>query len=231
MQTARRKEGFQARDMKSLTELERKRALRSITLVKEKICGRIKGCTVADGRAQRDYVTHDESTSPTISVEAFLISIAIDAKEERDVATADVEGAYLHADMDEIVIMLFEGDMVDYMVQANPEKYGPHIHTTKNGKKLLFVSGRARPDIQVPIAFFTSRVTKADRDDWKKLKHLLEYLGGTIDMPLTLSIDNMNVIKTRCTRVTPRHAQPHRRRHHDGKRRPLFEAVQTETEY
>ncbi len=41
--------------------------------------------------------------------------------------------------MKDTVIMLFEGDMVDYMVQANPEKYGPYVHTTKSGKKLLFV--------------------------------------------------------------------------------------------
>jgi hypothetical protein len=62
--------------------------------------------------------------------------------------------------------------------------------------KLLFVSKRGRPDIQVPISFLTSRVTRADRDDWKKLKRLLEYLHDTIDMPLTLSIDNLSVIKT-----------------------------------
>lgn len=43
----------------------------------------------------------------------------------RAIATADVEGAYLHADMDEVVIIFFEGGMVNYMVQANPGKYGP----------------------------------------------------------------------------------------------------------
>ena len=36
----------------------------------------------------------------------------------------------------------------------------------------------------------------ADKDDWKKLKRLLEYLHGTLAMPLTLSIDSMSVIKT-----------------------------------
>jgi len=53
-----------------------------------------------------------------------MISLAIHAKENRHVATADVEGAYLHAGMDDTVVMVFEGDMlVDYMVQANPKKY------------------------------------------------------------------------------------------------------------
>jgi hypothetical protein len=74
-----------------------------------------------------------------VSVEALLVSVAIDTKEWRDVATTDVEGAYLHTDMDKEVIMVFEGNMVDYMVQANPKRYGPHVHTTKNGKKLLDV--------------------------------------------------------------------------------------------
>ena len=62
--------------------------------------------------------------------------------------------------------------------------------------KMLFVANRARPDVQPTISFLSSRVTCADEDDWKKLKRLLQYLHGTIDMPLTLSIDNMSVIKT-----------------------------------
>jgi hypothetical protein len=37
---------------------------------------------------------------------------------------------------------------------------------------------------------------KADEDDWKKLKRFLEYLQGTLGMSLTLSINNMSVLKT-----------------------------------
>jgi hypothetical protein len=133
------KRAFKPRAVQELTRMERERALRSITPVKEKRCGKIKGRTVADGRGQRDYIPRDEVASPTVSIEALMISLAIDAKEGRQVATADVEGAYLHADMDETVIMKFEGDMVDYMVQANPEKYEKFVHTTANGKKVLYV--------------------------------------------------------------------------------------------
>eukprot|EP00980_Cylindrotheca_fusiformis_P023112 scaffold10145_cov108-Cylindrotheca_fusiformis.AAC.1 len=68
-----------------------------------------------------------------------MTRLAIDAKERRYVVTADVEGAYLHADMDETVIMMFDDDMVDYMVETNPEKYGPHVHINKYGKKRLYV--------------------------------------------------------------------------------------------
>jgi hypothetical protein len=35
-----------------------------------------------------------------VSTDALLLPLMIDAKENRDVATADVAGAYLHAEMD-----------------------------------------------------------------------------------------------------------------------------------
>jgi hypothetical protein len=133
------KNAFKPRSKESLSVDERKRALRSITLVKEKRCGRIKGRTVADGRPQRDYIPQEESTSPTVSTEALMITIAIDAHERRDVATCDVEGAYLHADMDELVVMVVEGNMVEYLVQANPERYAPFVIYNRDGKKLLYV--------------------------------------------------------------------------------------------
>eukprot|EP00980_Cylindrotheca_fusiformis_P000262 scaffold59_cov77-Cylindrotheca_fusiformis.AAC.2 len=91
------------------------------------------------GRPQRKYTAPEDVHSPTVSTEGLMTSLAIDAKERRYVVTADVEGAYLHADMDETVIMMFDDDMVDYMVETNPEKYGPHVHTNKYGKKRLYV--------------------------------------------------------------------------------------------
>ena len=115
------------------------RALRSITLIKEKRSGVIKGRTVADGRPQRKYKAPEDVHSPTVSTEGLMTTLAIDAKERRYVVTADVEGAYLHADMDELVLMMFEGDMVDYMVQTNPTKYAKYVHTNKRGKKVLYV--------------------------------------------------------------------------------------------
>ena len=61
--------------------------------------------------------------------------------------------------------------------------------------QLLFLSSRSRRDIQTAVAFLTTRVKGPDEDDWGKLKRVLRYLKGTKHMKLTLSIDNMNVIK------------------------------------
>jgi hypothetical protein len=57
--------------------------------------------------------------------------------------------------------------------------------------QLLFLSARARRDIQPVTAFLTTRVKKPDEDDWGKLKRLLQYLKGTLHMPLILSADSM----------------------------------------
>ena len=48
--------------------------------------------------------------------------------------------------------------------------------------KLLYLSKRARPDIETAVAFLCTRVTKVDEDDWKKLLRVLKYLRSTIDL-------------------------------------------------
>jgi hypothetical protein len=59
----------------------------------------------------------------------------------------------------------------------------------------LFLCKRARPDIQLAVAFLTTRVSQPDIDDWKKLKRLISYLRGTEEFVLTLSADNTHVLK------------------------------------
>ena len=48
---------------------------------------------------------------------------------------------------------------------------------------------RCRPDILLPVIFLTSRVTKATREDDKKLSRVLKYLNGTADLGITLGAD------------------------------------------
>eukprot|EP00980_Cylindrotheca_fusiformis_P025669 scaffold14401_cov140-Cylindrotheca_fusiformis.AAC.2 len=93
-------------------------------------------------------------------------------------------------------LFTFEGFTINRDIEDRYYRIVEEVLGSSIMAKLLFVSRRARPDIQVAISFLTSRVTKADRDDWKKLKRVLQYLNWTIDMPLTLSIDNLCVVKT-----------------------------------
>ena len=77
--------------------------------LKQKISGRIKGRGCADGRKQCKFKTKEESSAPTISTEALFLTCKINALEKRDVATTEIPGAFMQADMDEIVNMKIEG--------------------------------------------------------------------------------------------------------------------------
>jgi hypothetical protein len=61
--------------------------------------------------------------------------------------------------------------------------------------KSLFLCKRARPDIQTPVAFLCTRVTKPDVDNYKKLKRMMCYLRNTKSLCLTLEAENLRVIK------------------------------------
>ena len=68
----------------------------------------------------------------------------VDAKEKRDVMSADVPNAFIQTSMPEIkdgeerVIMKITGVLVDLMVEMAPEIYGPYV-VYENGKKVLYV--------------------------------------------------------------------------------------------
>jgi hypothetical protein len=70
----------------------------------------IKGHDCADGRKHRAHTTKEEASSPTVAIKAVMLYCVIDAKVRRDVlATVDLPGAIMQADMDEIVRMQMEG--------------------------------------------------------------------------------------------------------------------------
>jgi uncharacterized protein YeaC (DUF1315 family) len=84
---------YEILDPLTLTQEQKRAALRAINLLKEKRNGDLKGRTVADSRKQRPLYTKAETASPTVSTIALILTIMIDAFERRDVATADVAGA------------------------------------------------------------------------------------------------------------------------------------------
>jgi hypothetical protein len=61
--------------------------------------------------------------------------------------------------------------------------------------KTLYVTKRARPDTCAAISFLTTRVRAPDKDDWKKLAHLMRHVRGARKMPLILSADGTHILK------------------------------------
>ena len=113
---------YESIDPRSVAKDQNECALRAINLLmKEKRDGRLKGQTVADRRPQGTIYEKAESASPTtMPTDALVLSIITDAHEERDVlATADVAGVYLKADMDDFVSMKVTNDSVDILCNSN----------------------------------------------------------------------------------------------------------------
>ena len=100
----------------------------------------IKGRTCADGSKQHQYLKENESiASPTASLEGIFTTLVIDAYKEREVATFDIPGEYLHAEMpkDKKVILKLRGIFVNIMCDINPE-YCRHMRF-ENGTKVLYL--------------------------------------------------------------------------------------------
>jgi hypothetical protein len=118
------------------TEL-RKKALAYLMFLKQKRCGKIKGRGCADGRKQRLYKTKEEVSSPTVRTESVMLSCVIDATEGRDVATADVPGAFMQTDIDEDVYIRMSGPLAKLLTKVDPEKYSSFV-VQEGGTEVLY---------------------------------------------------------------------------------------------
>ena len=98
---------------------DKKDSLLSINQIKKKRCGKTKGRLVTDVRKQHKLYAKDKIMSMTVSTDALLMTLVIDAMEEREVASTDVPGAYLHVTMEDHVILNMTGASVNVMCQVN----------------------------------------------------------------------------------------------------------------
>ena len=114
------KQVFEPCDAKQLTKPSKREALSLITMIKQKRDGKIQGCAFADGHKQHRYIKRDEVSSPTVQLESLMITLLVDAHERRNVATADILGAYLLADMDDYTIVKISGSTADIMCEVDP---------------------------------------------------------------------------------------------------------------
>ena len=55
--------------------------------------------------------------------------------------------------------------------------------------QLLYLSKRARPEIQIAVSLLCTRVRGPDTDYYKNLARVMKYIQVTIGLPLILSID------------------------------------------
>jgi len=153
-----------------LSRQQKKAALQYLMFLKQKKCGKIKGRGCADGRKQRATTNKEDASAPTVTVEAVMLSCTIDALKKRDVATADIPGAFLHANNDETVHVRFEGTMAKLLTKLDPKMYRKYV-CKENGKTVLYVE-------LVKALYGTLRAALLF---WKKLSGILQEWGFEIN--------------------------------------------------
>jgi hypothetical protein len=67
-----------------------------------------------------------------------MLSATIDAMEERDLATLDIPGSFVQADIDKVVHVRFEGEIAEMLVRMDPKLYRKYVRD-ENGKAVLYV--------------------------------------------------------------------------------------------
>jgi hypothetical protein len=112
-------------------------ALSYLMFLERKRDGSVKARGCADGWPQREYISKDDSSFPTVSIYALMASCLMDAIDERKV-TCDIPGAFLQADWpaDQDCYLKFENVMVDMICQID-SKYIDNV-IRRGNKRFIF---------------------------------------------------------------------------------------------
>jgi hypothetical protein len=86
---------FVLRQMSELTVEQQTKILQSHMFIGQKRTGETKARMVAGGNTQRGHVTKEESSSPTVSTEAVILTLIVNAHKGRDVAVIDIPNAFI----------------------------------------------------------------------------------------------------------------------------------------
>jgi hypothetical protein len=127
---------------KDVDKERRKQILKLHVFVKKKCTGQIKACKVAGGNKQRDFISKENASSPTVATESVLLTSLVDAQKNRDITIVDILNTFIQMVVEndeDKVVMRISGHMVDVLVKVAPRVYDPYVSTDKQGRKQLLV--------------------------------------------------------------------------------------------
>jgi len=129
--------------IEALSDSERRKAADAMLLLAQKNDDTIKGRCVYKGSQTRDWISKEETSSPTASHEAVCATCVIDAHEGRDVMTMDLPNAFIQTPLEQPkegedrVTMKITGILVRYMIKLDP-RYRDYV-VYENGKRVIYV--------------------------------------------------------------------------------------------
>ena len=172
---------------KELTSQQCAEALSYLMFLKRKRCGKIKARGCADGRKQCGKIPPEDTTSPTITTEVVFLTAMIDALENCDMAIIDILGAFMQADMDNEVIIRFEGKMMELLIEVDEDLY-----------RLYAVMECGKTVIYVDLLKALYGTLKAAHLLWEKFTATLTKLGFQIN-PYNACVTNKTINSHQCT--------------------------------
>ena len=93
----------------------------------DEVAIKVRGCTYEIN--QRNWISKEETSLPTVSTDGLIISCVIDTMEVQDLATADIPEAILKTDYDKGDIHIkMEGAMVTLLEEICPSYYKDFIY-------------------------------------------------------------------------------------------------------
>jgi hypothetical protein len=139
MEQLHRKKVAKPVDSSKLSKVQNRASLCFLMFMSKKRCRKIKARGCADGRKQQETTTKEEAPPPpTVTIESVTLSATINAMEERDMATVDIPGAFMQADIDEVVHVRFKGKISKMLVRMDPKLYRKYVRDG-NIKAVLYV--------------------------------------------------------------------------------------------
>ena len=109
----------------------------------------MKGRCVYNRKPMQNWLTREDTSSPTAALESVMLTSSIDAKEECDVITANVPNAFIQTvvpeptDGHDRIIMKITRVLADYLLEITPEIYGPYVvmQNGTSGRSFIWNAG------------------------------------------------------------------------------------------
>ena len=117
--------------------------MESLIFLVHKQDGLIKASVCANGSTQREYISKEDATSPTVSTEAVMVTGVIESKQGRDILMANIPNAFVQTNIknekgQDRITMKIKGPLIHILVEIIPETYTNYI-TEENVQRLLYI--------------------------------------------------------------------------------------------
>ena len=136
---------FEPTEVKNLSQQQKDRAQEAMMLLAEKdFTKEVKGRLVYRGDGTREWLSREDTASPTASLEGIELTVTVDAYENRDMMSMDVPNAFIQTfmpepkleDGEEEVIMKITGALVNILTDMDPEMR--KFVVIENGKRVIY---------------------------------------------------------------------------------------------